>query len=90
MSESNRKILQIIPADGWWVGFNGTTPTSITGGFTGFSRLTCWALVEKEDGETEVVGMEGDGDTEIRFADINFAFDKYLYFPDSDPNEEKK
>jgi hypothetical protein len=90
VSESNRKILQIIPADGWWIGFNGTSPTGSGERSTGFMRMVCWALVENEDGTTEVVGMDGDLDTDVRFADHDQAFDQYRYSPTSDPNASEK
>jgi len=85
-----RKIRQIVPADGWWIGYNGTTPTSTGEGSTGFMRMACWALVENEDGETEVIGMDGDIDTHVTFADEDHAFDQYLYAPDRNPNNPSK
>lgn len=89
MKDKNRKILQIIPANGWWAGYNGYADPDGGGTREGFDRLVCWALVEKEDDTTEVLGMIGNEDTEVRFAD-HHSFDKYLYSPATDPNETER
>lgn len=39
MKDENRKILQIIPADGWWAGYNGETDPDGGGMREGFLRL---------------------------------------------------
>jgi len=52
----NAKILWLIPADGWFAVFR--TPA---GGDKEFrSPLVCWALVDGEDGERTVVGLDTD------------------------------
>jgi hypothetical protein len=78
-----RKILQIIPADGWWIGFDGPNAD-------GFTKMVCWALIEDEEGKTDVVGLDGDGDVEVNFIDLHHDFNKYLYSPDGDPNHRQE
>lgn len=89
MKEDNRRILQIIPADGWWAEYDGTTDPDRNIARDGFLRLVCWALVETEEGKTEVVGMDGEGELEIGFADHS-SLEKYLYSPNCDPNHPQK
>lgn len=85
MKEENRKILQIIPADGWWAGYDGSTDPERNASREGFLRLICWALVEDEEGKTEVVGMDGDGDFRIGFSDHS-SLEQYTFSPQRDPN----
>jgi hypothetical protein len=42
MKEDNRRILQIIPADGWWAEYDGTTDPDRNIAREGFLRLVCW------------------------------------------------
>lgn len=90
MKAERRRILQIIPAEGWWAGYTGFADPDTGTTREGFTRLVCWALVENENGENEVLGMEGDGDTDVTFSVDIHSFDEYLYSPVSDPNAAKK
>lgn len=45
-----KKILQIIPADGWYFRYTGHPQE-------GRKRLTCWALCEDSEGKHFVIGM---------------------------------
>jgi len=49
------KILQIMPADGWFAVYEGDYKD-----ITLFRPLVCWTLTECDDGTTIVVGMEVD------------------------------
>lgn len=85
--QETRRIVQIIPATGWWARHDGSTDPERGGMREGFMRLVCWALVENEEGKTEVVGMDGDGDLEVGFADYS-SLVEYHYSPDHDPNHQ--
>lgn len=50
-----KRIIQIMPADGWYAIYDGHDDGEL------WEKLACWALVEMNDGETEVVGMDADG-----------------------------
>lgn len=52
------KILQIIPADGWYVDYSEQYQKA------SLTPLICWALVEKSNGERSIVPMDVDGSAE--------------------------
>ena len=71
------KIIQIIPATGWWAVYLNENQTLIEG------RLSAWALVEeKTETYTHVVGLDSDPEcTEVTDAD-NFV----CYRHESEPS----
>lgn len=74
MSEKyeHRKILQIIPASGWLAQMNDNGE-----GVRPLWSVACWALVELENGERDVVGMMG-GDF-LDFVDVCSDFNVYVH-----------
>lgn len=70
-----KKILQIIPAAGWFAVYkNEGEPETL-------SPLACWALVEDEEGNTNVQGM--DADDYVDFVEDIGNFSKYSHKPES-------
>ena len=65
----NRKILQIIPADGWWARMMKQDPE--------FQPLACWALIEGEDADGVVMGMIA-GEC-VEFVEDEEKFDAYFH-----------
>lgn len=67
------RILQIIPAKGWYAIHNenveGQPMREVR------IRLACWALVEDDDGHREVVGMDALDTVEI--TDEGGTFERY-------------
>jgi hypothetical protein len=54
------KILQIMPAEGWYAVYKWEN------GDSDMNRITCWGLVEWEDGDRTVEGVEvDDGETHL-------------------------
>lgn len=85
MTRPKRKILQVIPAEGWFAVYkeNDGSESSV--------RLACWALVEETDDEftdNVVVGMETGYDQSVDFADTAVNFVRYVHT--SDQTEEKR
>ncbi len=64
-----KRILQIIPAEGWKVVFTGPN-----GEFS--APLSLFALVE-ENGDTSVEGMTADGDCIFQFCEEFVSFVRY-------------
>jgi hypothetical protein len=68
------KILQIIPADRWYLKYLdelSQPPDKLV-------PLTCWALIEDENGETWVEGM-GSGANGVTLAEDNEGFAGYIH-----------
>ena len=70
------RIVTITAASGWWA-LNPETDEA--------ARLTCFALIENEDGERQVIGLD-------RFLDPEFApdtcgTDEYVYLGESPTRE---
>ncbi len=71
------KILQIMSANGWRALYD---KGSFPGSFHHARPLICWALVELEDGLTEVIGMETDEDMNVAlFTPTHKNFVKYHF-----------
>lgn len=63
------KIVQIIPAAGWYVVYDEE-------GQELKSHLACWALMEDEEGERYIVGMDGEGN-EVHNPEAIGSFNRY-------------
>lgn len=71
---TNVKILQIIPATGWFARYidpSAEDPDNLT-------ALVCWALVEDETGERRVVGMDSASDG-VAVAEDLTNFSEYVH-----------
>ena len=65
----SKSILQIIPAQGWYA------VHKLDGDSEQRNPLVCWALVEDEDGDRFVTGL--DGADYVDFCDDNSNFARY-------------
>lgn len=69
-----RKILQIIPADGWVACYKQYNKEIDE------SQLVCWALVEDEKGNCWVTGLDADDSASgVDFADECDNFKQFKY-----------
>ncbi len=66
------KIIQIMPANGWMALYD-------KGSFHHARPLICWALVELEEGLTEVIGMEASELNAALFTPTHKNFVKYHF-----------
>ena len=71
------KILQIMPAEGWWATYKDTKSGEIL-----WVKLVCWALVQGENKRygPQVVGM--DGPDFISECDDTSNFELYVFDPE--------
>ena len=65
------KILQIIPASGWYAKFGD--------GDNAVFPLACWALCQNEDGETYVAGIDATPDGTTNFVEDADNFEGYIF-----------
>jgi hypothetical protein len=70
----SEKILQIIPASGWYAKFSNSND-----GEDGLFPLACWALCQNEDGETYVAGIDATPDGTTTFVEDAENFEGYIF-----------
>ena len=75
VDDSGDNVIQILPADGWYAKFKDSDGEFI-------QALACWALIEKKDGDREVVGLMG-GEC-IDSAEGMANFERYLLLETAD------
>jgi len=68
---SDRKIVQLLPADGWFAVYENDDGSEIK------SALSCWALVRDAEGDTSVMGM--DAADYVDFAEDTKNFKNYSH-----------
>jgi len=71
---AKRKVIQIIPADGWFARYTDASQDSPDNVYP----LACWALVESETGERWVEGMDSASDG-IALAPDTTNFIEYVH-----------
>lgn len=76
-----KRILQIIPAQGWLAMFRNRETGNIE-----TEPIPCWALVEEENGDRSVVGM--DADSTLDFAEDMGNFVGYIHESQAKSKEE--
>lgn len=72
---ADRKITQIMPADGWGAAFADGEDELV-------SPLIGWALVQEASGASAVVGLVA-SDEKIELCDDDSDFTGYVYLPDA-------
>ena len=65
------KILQIIPASGWYAKFHDKEDLLVP--------LACWALCQNEVGETYVAGIDATSDGVTNFVEDADNFEGYIF-----------
>lgn len=76
---ADRKILQIMPADGWGAAFEDGEDEVI-------SPLVGWALVQDATGGSAVVGLVAT-DEKVELCDDDTDFSGYVFLPDADSDD---
>src|SRR5829696_5764701 len=76
---ADRKIMQIMPADGWGAAFEDGEDEVI-------SPLVGWALVQETSGASAVVGLVA-ADEKVELCDDDTDFTGYVFLPDAAPDE---
>src|SRR5690349_18219788 len=76
---ADRKIVQIMPADGWGAAFEDGEDEVI-------SPLVGWALVQDGDGASAVVGLVA-ADEKVELCDDDSDFTGYVFLPDAVTDE---
>lgn len=69
------KIMQIMPAEGWYAIHEEE-------GKRHLKRLICWALIENEDGDRMVEGLETDNKGVNELSHYSVYFKKYVHVLD--------
>ncbi|MCC7359704.1 MAG: hypothetical protein IT317_09515 [Anaerolineales bacterium] len=72
---ADRKIAQIMPADGWGAAFADGEDEIV-------SPLVGWALVQDASGASAVVGLVA-SDDQVELCDDDSDFTGYVYLPDA-------
>lgn len=81
-SDTEKKILQIMPAEGWFAryidaaGASDHDPDNLV-------PLTCWALVEDENGSRRVEGMDSASDG-VALVEDTTNFSEYVHASEID------
>ncbi len=76
---ADRKIMQIMPAEGWGAAFEDGEDEII-------SPLVGWALVQDASGASAVVGLVA-ADEKVELCDDDSEFTGYVFLPDAAPDE---
>jgi len=77
VNQKKKQILSITSASGWHARYKQED------GSTHLSPIACWALIEEQDGERYVVGL--DGPEYLDFCDENSNFDGYIFGGTAEP-----